>query len=59
MLKLFLNSKISGIAIKCYVGGGVDGTDTDIRVETECPQPVTQCYKGYTNGKVFFQSSFP
>ena len=56
LLKLYLNSKISGIAIKCYTGGKASGV-VSIKEElkqVECPKSVTQCIKGSFEGKAFF-----
>ena len=57
VLKLLLNSKISGIAIKCHVGikGSVgDLGQGQILTEKECDKSVTQCKKeGADFGKVF------
>ena len=53
LLKLYLNSKISGIAIKCYKGGkasGVVSVKEELK-QVECPKSVTQCVKGYGSGE--------
>ena len=48
LLKLFLNYKILGIAIKCYAGveGSGSGIDLDFQMgKQECQSTSTQCYK--------------
>ena len=42
---MFLNSKISGIAIKCYKEVDLVILEEEL-TEVECPASATQCYKG-------------
>ena len=60
LLKSFLNSKISGIAIKCYVGGKASGVvdKKEELKEVECLKSVTQCFIGSFESKVFSHFHF-